>query len=156
MKSLYAPFLVWMCLTSTWITYSCKNAPETNKEEETVKIDSNTTVIAAPDGLDISKVAYLDPVDFEKESKKGDAVIIDMRFPNEFEQGHIADARNINFFDPQFKYMLLELDKDKKYYLYDKNGTNARMGAAFLNFNDYKDVYVLRGGYEEWKAQGLK
>ncbi len=156
MKSLFAPSLLCMCLFSVLFIISCKNNPEMNKQDETTQVDTNTTIVPAPDGLDISKVAYLDPVDFDKDSKKGGSVIIDMRFPAEFEQSHITEARNINFFDPKFKYQLLELDKDKKYFLYDKNGTNARMGAAFMNFNDFKEVYVLRGGYEEWKAQGMK
>jgi rhodanese-related sulfurtransferase len=131
---------------------SCKNE---EKPQEVKQIDENTTIVPAPDELDISKVAFLEAEEFANESKRGGAVLVDVRLPGEFDQGHIEGATNINFFDPMFKSQLLDLDKDKKYYLYCKNETRSRMAAAFMNYNDFPDVYVLRGGYEGWKQKGM-
>src|SRR5690349_8365962 len=61
----------------------------------------------------------LDKDAFVKGYASSGAVLVDLRFPQEFERGHLEGAININFFDPDFKHKLLELNKDKTYYLYD-------------------------------------
>ena len=94
--------------------------------------------------------------EFQKGASKGSAVLIDTRFPAEYEQGHIEGAVNINFFDPNFKTQLLEMKKNKKYYLYCKNDTNSEVAAEFLMKNDYPDVFILEGGYEAWQQAQQK
>ncbi len=89
---------------------------------------------------------------FAKAIQKSDAVVIDVRMPQEFEQGHIEKAININFFDPQFKYQLLDLDRNKKYYLYCKNETRSYRAMKFMETNNFRDVYMLKGGYEKWNT----
>src|SRR5687767_2402797 len=107
-------FLASMILvTGICLIMSCKQ----NQAEET-SMDSSTSQDS------VNKVAVmLSPEDFEKGSNKSNAVIIDTRFPAEYEQGHIDGAVNMNFFDPNFRTNLLELNKNKKYYLYCKNDT---------------------------------
>ena len=146
-------FLTYLSISCLILT-ACK--PE--DKEGARQIDENTTVTPAPEpeSLDISKVSFLEAEEFDKLSHKGRAVLIDVRLPGEFNQGHIEGAQNINFFDPGFKQTLLDLDRDKKYYLYCKNGNRSQMAAAFMNFNDFENVYVLKGGYEEWKKNSLK
>ena len=94
------------------------------------------------------------PDEFEKGMKKNNAVLVDVRMPQEFEQGHIEGAVNINFFDPNFKNQLLDLEKNKKYYLYCKNDSRSERAAEFLLQNDFPHVYVLEGGYTSWKDSG--
>ena len=89
---------------------------------------------------------------FASASKKKNAVVVDVRTPQEFEQGHIPEAININFFDPQFKWQILELDKDKKYYLYCKNENRSDRSMKFMEENGYKQVYMLKNGYEDWNT----
>lgn len=93
---------------------------------------------------------------FASDMKKSGAVLIDVRMPQEFEQGHIEGAININFFDPEFKFKLLELNKQKKYYLYCKNETRSYRSMKFMETNDFKNVYILKGGYEKWKEHTIE
>lgn len=94
----------------------------------------------------------LDKEAFAAGMKKSGAVLVDLRMPGEFDQGHIEGAINIDFFGPEFKYKLLELNKKKKYYLYCKNETRSKMSMQFMQDNDFKEVYMLKGGYEEWNT----
>lgn len=94
----------------------------------------------------------LDKDAFASAIKKNNAVVVDVRTPQEFQQGHIPDAININFFDPQFKWQILELDKDKKYYLYCKNENRSYRSMKFMEENGYKHVYMLKNGYEDWNT----
>lgn len=96
----------------------------------------------------------IEPDEFEKGMKRSKAVLVDVRMPQEFEQGHMEGALNLNFFDPNFKNQLLELDKNKRYYIYCKNDARSERAAEFLLQNDYPEVYVLKGGYEAWKTAG--
>ena len=95
---------------------------------------------------------YLEKDAFAAGMKKSGSVLVDVRMPQEFEQGHLEGAINIDFFNPQFKYNLLELNKKKAYYIYDKNENRSTMTMKFMLDNDFKEVYVLKGGYEKWNT----
>ena len=121
-----------------------------------VACNSNTTTqseenTASKTPTDLSD-RFLDKETFAERIKKSGAVVIDVRMPQEFEQSHIEGAINIDFFNPEFKYQLLELKKNKEYYLYCKNETRSKMTMTFMDNNDFKEVYVLKGGYEDWNT----
>lgn len=122
---------------------SCKPSSTTDTQEEV-----NTTRPSLGNLDD----RFLDKETFAANMKKSGAVILDVRMPGEFDQGHIEGAVNINFFDPEFKHKLLDLNKSSKYYIYCKNETRSKMSMKFMLDNDFKDVYVLKKGYEEWNV----
>lgn len=124
------------------LIFSCKpsSPADTTTENATESTYKNATLI--------------EPEEFEKGMKRNKAFLLDVRQPQEFEQGHIEGAVNINFFDPTFKSQLLGLDKGKHYYMYCKNDTRSQRAAEFMLQNDYQNVFVLNGGYEAWKAAG--
>lgn len=113
---------------------------------------SDTQETAAAANPNDPSARFLDKEKFAAAIKKKGAVVVDVRMPEEFEQGHIENAININFFDPEFKYKLLDLDRSKTYYLYCKNETRSKMSMKFMMDNDFKEVYVLKGGYQEWNT----
>ena|SRR5688572_5053143 len=126
--------------------YSCKQPATTETTAESGdEAVAKSTYKEAP---------LIEPDEFEKGLKRSKAVLVDVRMPQEFEQGHMEGALNLNFFDPNFKNQLLELDKNKRYYFYCKNDARSERAAEFLLQNDYPEVYVLKGGYEAWKAAG--
>ncbi len=147
-------YIVLLALISTIvISTSCKRTDDSSSETTS---ENGSTATATSETLDISKVVFLEPVEFIKDSKKGSAVLIDIRLPQEFEKGHAEDAVNYSFFDGEFKNKLLSLDRDKKYYIYAKADSHSRMAAAFMNFNDFREVYALKGGYDAWVTNGGK
>ena len=113
------------------------------------KGDGGTTLDTA---INDDEVKKLDKDQFAKEMKRSGSVLVDVRMPQEFEQGHIEGAININFFDPQFKYKLLELDREKSYYLYDKKESKSFRAMKFMEDNGFTKVRMLKGGYEEWST----
>lgn len=89
---------------------------------------------------------------FASAIKRGNAVLIDVRSPAEFEQGHIDKAININFFDPEFKHKILDLKRTKEYYLYGKNEVTAYRTMEFMKTNEFPEVYILKDGWEGWNT----
>ncbi len=133
---LYLPLLASLLLTASSCAKSCKS--KTVQESTTAVIDD--------------ELKKLDKDQFSTEMKKRGTVIIDIRQPQEFEQGHIEGAVNLNFFDPQFKFNLLELDRDKSYCIYDKGEAKAFRAMKFMEDNGFKKVLMLKGGYKEWST----
>lgn len=77
------------------------------------------------------------------------AVLIDVRTSDEFASGSIGQAKNIDFFAPDFQSNMLTLAKDKNYYLYCKSGMRSGKGTSFLSKNGYT-AYNLKGGISSW------
>lgn len=143
LKSIQA-IIVLVCLLS--LTYACKqDTTSESVKDNTISGDST-----------YKKAEFIEPLDFQKGMNRSRAVIVDVRMPQEFEQGHIEGAVNINFFDPNFKSQLLGLEKNKKYYMYCKNGRMSERAAEFMMKNDYSEIYVLKGGYEAWQEAALQ
>lgn len=77
--------------------------------------------------------------------------LIDVREPNEFENGHILGARNVPL--TQFKMRKQEIRKDKPVYLYCQNGTRSTRAAAILKKYGCQDMYTLKGGFKQWTGK---
>lgn len=79
------------------------------------------------------------------------AQLIDVREPNEFENGHILGARNIPL--SQLKIRLQEIRSDKPVYLYDHSGTRSARAAQVLHKKGYDQLYYLEGGFKKWSGK---
>lgn len=84
-----------------------------------------------------------------------DAVIIDVRTPEEFNDGHLKDALNYNIYDSDFTAHLSSIDKNKPVYVYCKKGGRSTDAADQLQAMGYKHLYNLEGGYAAWEGRGL-
>jgi rhodanese-related sulfurtransferase len=85
-----------------------------------------------------------------------DIVLIDIRTPEEFNEGHIENAINIDFYANDFSNQIDSLDKEKTYYIYCRSGR--RSGLALKEFEKlgFKEVYDLRNGINSWKENGFE
>lgn len=78
--------------------------------------------------------------------------LIDVRTPQEFAQGHIAGAKNINVLDPKFANEAAQiLSKDKPVALYCRTGNRSQRAVSILRDLGYKTIYDLKGGYLAWQ-----
>ncbi|HEU5141164.1 MAG TPA: rhodanese-like domain-containing protein [Bacillales bacterium] len=103
----------------------------------------------------LSQQRYLNTLS-ENQFREGyrKAQLIDVREPNEFENGHILGARNIPM--SQMKMRLKEIRKDKPVYLYDQNGVRSARSAALLKKKGYQDLNHLKGGFKKWNGKVKK
>ncbi|SKB62271.1 rhodanese-like domain-containing protein [Maribacter arcticus] len=76
---------------------------------------------------------------------------IDVRTASEYNSGHIKNAINIDFFNPNnFKNYFEKLDRNKAIYVYCRSGARSQKAARkFLNMG-FLEVYDLKGGYSSW------
>ena len=79
--------------------------------------------------------------------------LVDVRTPEEFAEGHIAGAKNINVFDSDFvDEAEKDLDKSKPVAVYCRSGKRSADAARELTENGF-NVTNLEGGILAWKEQ---
>jgi len=84
-----------------------------------------------------------------------DFVIIDVRTLEEFVGEHIENATNIDFYSEAFRDMLNTLDKNKTYLIYCKVGGRSGSALDIMAELNFKEVYNILGGINQWKAEEL-
>lgn len=78
------------------------------------------------------------------------AILIDVRTPEEFALGSIPTARNIPVDD--LRKRLHEVPKDKNIYLFCQVGLRGYLALRILRQNGYENVRNLSGGYTSWRT----
>lgn len=77
--------------------------------------------------------------------------LIDVRQKDDFDAGHILGARNIPYHELSQRY--IELRKDQPIYLYEAHSRMASNAAIKLKKHGFEDLYVLKGGFENWDGR---
>lgn len=80
-------------------------------------------------------------------------VILDVREPWEYQQGHLPGAVLIPL--GQLSSRVKELDPEKPVAVVCHSGNRSQSGAAVLGQNQFKIIYNLLGGTSDWASQGL-
>lgn len=74
------------------------------------------------------------------------AVLVDVRTPDEFATGHIDHAINIDVEDPSFVSEIKKLDTTKTYFVYCRSGNRSAQAVSSMKSGGIKTIYELRGG----------
>ena len=83
-----------------------------------------------------------------------DFIIIDVRTPREFVEGHIENALNIDFNSGTFRDEIYKLDKAKKYLIYCRSGNRSRRALSVMTELGFKEVYHFSEGIIGWTKAG--
>lgn len=118
------------------LLFSCKNNSQGNDENATVQVVS--------------------PTDFSSKVKNAEVQLIDVRTPEEYNEGYLKNAKNINFYDANFMEKMESLDKSKPVYVYCKSGGRSGKAATKLKKAGFSKVYDLKGGFKAWSQQNLE
>lgn len=84
-----------------------------------------------------------------------DLVVLDVRTPEEFAEGHLEGAVMLDFYDPAFADSLAELDPDVPYVLYCRSGNRSGQTLAMMEALGFESVDDVDGGIVAWQAAGL-
>lgn len=96
----------------------------------------------------------LDPQSFDKKFKDvKDPILIDVRTPEEYAQGHLANAGMIDVTSSDFEARVSKLDKSKPVFVYGKAGIRSNKAANILSRLGFKEIYDLSGGITAWREE---
>ncbi len=88
-----------------------------------------------------------------KNSSEANKLILDVRQPDEFAQGHVPGAKLIPL--GNLKARLAEVPNDAPVYVVCQSGGRSQTASDLLSKNGKSDVRNVQGGTSAWKAAGF-
>ena len=111
-------------------------------------------VLASCKGHDTEKIINVEVGEFKTEVFGKDVQLVDVRTTEEYNEGHIDDAINIDFFESDtFAENFAQFDKSEPLYIYCKSGNRSQKSSKILQEFGFKNIIELRGGYNAWKDE---
>ena len=100
----------------------------------------------------VEGVAVLDCAAFDKSLKALDKPqLIDVRTAQEFVDGSIYDAMNIDFYNDDFKSAMNQFDKKQPIFVFCAKGGRSSSASKVCKELGYETIYDLKGGFTAWK-----
>ncbi len=93
------------------------------------------------------------PITEVSQNELNSVILVDVRTPEEFEAGHLVNAKNINLFDKDFVEKFQGISKEETIYVYCKKGGRSAKAQQRLDSLGYKKVVNLEGGYDAWSGK---
>ena len=116
--------------------------------DDTSKKETTKTASAA------GSIKHVNAQEFNKAVAAKTGVVVDVRTPGEYAQGHLVGAKNIDFMNGDFAKNFSKLDKKTPVLIYCKSGGRSGRAAKKLEKMGFT-VYNMQGGFMGWTAQGL-
>ena len=135
-----------IALTSLTIISCGQTEPETIE----TKSDKKVAVYDGPQRLE--RVDEMTFVSFMQENPE--AQIVDVRTPDEYNNGYIPNAVNIDFKAADFKNKIDQLDKTKPVLIYCHSGGRSGKALEMMQDMHFSTVLELDGGYSNYVTPG--
>ena len=98
------------------------------------------------------KVEVLKKLEYQALIAEG-YTILDVRTPEEFEEGHIQGAQNINVKDDTFIIAIQKLSPSDTLLVYCRSGRRSHYAAQVMVSFGFQKIYDLEGGFLNWKKE---
>ncbi len=96
----------------------------------------------------------LDPAAFAAAAARPGTVVLDVRTPAEFADGHLAQAVNLDVNSADFRDRLGQLDKNASYAVYCRSGHRSATALAAMADLGFTSAVHLDGGITAWQGAG--
>ena len=91
----------------------------------------------------------------QKNKGNSNFVILDIRTPEEFRDGHIEGAVNVDFRSENFGKQIDRLDRNKTYFVYCRTGNRSYDALNLMGPIGFRSIVRLAGDINGWKSAGL-
>jgi molybdopterin/thiamine biosynthesis adenylyltransferase/rhodanese-related sulfurtransferase len=101
-----------------------------------------------------SRITEIDTTEAQRRIDAGDVVVLDVREPDEYEQGALPGALHIprGHLEAQIEGRIV--DKSQQVVVYCAGGVRSAFAADTLASLGYTDVVSMEGGFGKWKDEG--
>ena len=101
-------------------------------------------------------IPELGPADLKRRLDAGEpVVVVDVRDPDEYRDGHIEDAANISRGFLEFRIGTVAPEPTTPLVLYCQTGLRSMLAARQLKELGFENVTNLQGGFQKWAQSGL-
>lgn len=84
------------------------------------------------------------------------AVLLDVRTPEEYNEGHLPGARNMDIRAGDFFDNILNLESGKSYYVYCRSGARSATASNFIAEQGHEQVFNMLGGILAWTGEVVR
>jgi rhodanese-related sulfurtransferase len=106
--------------------------------------------------LDAKKnIQEISPQETAAALKRGDTLLIDVRDPNEWQEGHISGAKKFSRGTVELEIEEAAPDLSTPIITHCGGGGRSALTAESLQRMGYTNVKSMAGGFKAWKAAGL-
>ena len=88
--------------------------------------------------------------EFEKKMASEKYLLVDVRTAEEFSDGHIEGALNIDYFSATFSDEISNIGLEKPVLVYCRSGNRSGKSMKIMYDLGFKEVYNLEGGIKGW------
>ena len=111
----------------------------------------DTSASSAP----VAAVTTIGPAELVDVVAEEGIVVLDVRTPVEYAEGHVAGAVNIDVSSPSFGEEISALDPDATYVVYCRSGNRSADAAAQMVEAGFTDVYDVDAGLATLSSAGV-
>jgi len=101
-----------------------------------------------------SQIVEIDTATAEARIEAGNVFVLDVREPDEYDEGALADAVHIPRGHLEAQIEGRALDRDQTIVVYCAGGVRSAFAARTLQELGYSDVLSMAGGFGKWKDEG--
>jgi rhodanese-related sulfurtransferase len=101
-----------------------------------------------------SQIVEIDTAAAEARIEAGNVLVLDVREPDEYDEGALADAVHIPRGHLEAQIESRALDHDQTIVVYCAGGVRSAFAARTLQELGYTDVLSMAGGFGKWKDEG--
>jgi phage shock protein E len=91
----------------------------------------------------------------QERAGKADFAILDVRTPEEFAEGHLAGAVNLDIQGRDFEARLRSLDRSTNYLVYCRTGSRSQKAVQTMDRLGFRSVFHMHEGILGWQRQKL-
>ena len=122
--------------------------------QDTTGTEPDDATGAATDITGISTISVADAAAIA-DNPPANLVVLDVRTPEEFAEGHLEGAVLVNFYDADFADQLEALDADVPYLVYCQSGNRSGQALGVMEQLGFSSAADVDGGIAAWSAAGL-
>lgn len=137
------------------IVASCggDSAADTDAPAPTESVAAATdTAAAAPSGF--ATISAQDAAALT-DDPPADLVVLDVRTPEEYAEGHLDGAVLVDFYDANFAEQLAALDPETPYLVYCRSGNRSGQTLGIMQQLGFASAVDIDGGILAWADAGL-
>lgn len=112
-------------------------------------------LVGCSSGTDTASVTTIGAGELVEVVSDPEVVVLDVRTPEEYAQGHLPGALNIDMTSPTFTDAIAELPKDTTYVVYCRSGNRSADAAAQMVDAGFTDLYDVDAGLATLAAAGV-
>lgn len=131
-------------LAATLTTSGCSG-----DADSPVAVSAGATASTAP-----ASGSELGAAEFAAALKRSGTTVLDVRTPQEFAEGHLPGAVNLDVSSPDFASQIATLDPTQPYAVYCRSGNRSGVALAAMAEQGFTAAYHLQGGIGAWQEAG--